>query len=200
MGTKWVEDGVQKREDQVSLWRSPDGRTWEQVSVISDEHSATETAFDFLSDERIVAFVRHDSRRYPEPEIKVSEPPYRTWKTLIQFPFRYQGPCLKRVGDTVVISGRAFFEDERTPLLTEEMKPKRRGMLVMTVDVEGGKLVPELMLPHSTGPQEWRGKEGFPDISYARIVDLARSRFGMSYYEGYKFRRSWIRLAVLSLE
>ena len=157
-----------KRQDGSSFWRSHDGRTWERLSIISDAECATETAFDFLPDGRAIAFVRHDcgSQR---SEIKISAPPYADWETLLTFPFIYQGPCLKLVGDTVVISGRVFAEDTQIPLHSQELAENRRGVLLMTVDVEGRSATPTLLIPHSTGPITIDDQDTFPDISYADI-------------------------------
>lgn len=195
MGKKWTENGQQRREDAATFWYSGDGRHWQRLSTISDTRCATETAFDFLPDGRVIAFVRHDADHYPE--IKIAEPPYTAWHTLLDFPFKCNGPALKCIGNRVVISARAFFEDDQTPLVTDAMRPRKRGLLVLAVDVAARRLVPELMLPHSTGPEPRADGENFPDISYADMVDLGDGRFAMSYYEGYKQQRAWIRLAVI---
>ena len=193
-----MENGVQKRRDGSTLWRSRDGREWEKISIISNERCATETAFDFLQDERIVAFVRHDCEDC-SAELKTAVPPYSDWTTFYRFPFRYQGPCLKRIGNTVVLSGRVMFEDEATPLLTPDIRDRQRGLLIMTVDVDEGRVVPAYMLPHDTGTVKIDGRDAFPDISYAGIVDPGSGKFTMSYYEGYKIRKSWVRMAVFNM-
>lgn len=197
IGKKWIENGEQRREDASSLWRSADGKQWERLSTISAERGASETAIDFLPDGRIIAFVRHDTDHYPE--LKIAEPPYTNWETLLNFPFTCNGPCLKRVDDKVLLSCRAFFEDERTPLVTPEMRSARRGLLILSVDVERRTLIPELMLPHTQGVGAADDYAHFPDISYADVVSLGGGRLAMSYYEGFKRHRSWIRLAVLDL-
>jgi hypothetical protein len=199
-----VEDGVQKNDYYSAFLQSADGRSWQRISMISTERMASEVAFDFLADGRAVGFVRHDLDHYPE--IKVAKPPYTVWETVIDFPFKCNGPSLDLVGDTLVISGRAFFEDPATPLLPPDLAPRLRGLLIMTVDLEGRRLIPQLMLPHITGPlapgssgADEDARFNAPDISYASAVDLGGGEFAMSYYEGYKGTRSSIRLARLSL-
>ena len=197
IGKKWIENGEQRREDEASLWRSADGKQWERISTISAVRGASETAIDFVPDERLIAFVRHDIDH--TPELKIAEPPYTHWETLLDFPFTCNGPCLKRIDDKVLLSCRAFFEDERTPLVTPEIRDARRGLLIMSVDVERQALTPELMLPHTQGTGAADDYARFPDIAYADMVNLGDGRFAMSYYEGFKRHHSWVRLAVLQL-
>jgi hypothetical protein len=171
-----VEDGVQKNDYYSAFLQSADGRSWQRISMISTERMASEVAFDFLADGRAVGFVRHDLDHYPE--IKVAEPPYTAWETVIDFPFKGNGPSLDRLGDTLVISARAFFEDPATPLLPPELAPRRRGLLIMTVDLEGRRLIPQLMLPHITGPlapddpaSAWPALAWRPDVGAETIRD-----------------------------
>jgi hypothetical protein len=197
-------DGQQRREYQTSFLRSPDGFRWERVGVISAERLASECAFAFLPDGRAVGFLRHDLDQ--RPEIVVSDPPYRRWRVAISVPFMYSGPCLGLVAGQIVVSGRAFFEDPTTPLVTAEMRPRQRGLLVATVELDAGRLIPRLMIPHSRGPlgpddpgADEDARFNAPDISYASVVDLGRGRLAMSYYEGWKGRVSNVRLARLRI-
>lgn len=199
-----VVDGVQQRDYQTDFSVSSDGREWERIAVISTERLSSECSFAFLSDGRAVGFLRHDADQ--RPEIVVASPPYREWRPEIAIPFMYSGPCLGLVGDTIVLAGRAFFEDPATPLLEPRLQSRQRGVLLATVDLARRGVTPHLMLPHATGPlgaDDPRADEdarfNSPDIAYASIVDLGEDRFAMSYYEGYKGHRSEIRLARLRL-
>lgn len=197
---------VEGREEKVyaaKLVRSEDGRQWETVSVISAERLGSETALAALPDGRLLAFVRHDAKGADgRPELKVARPPYLQWEPLYAFDFLTNGPCLGIVDGTVVASGRAFFEDPQTPLVTPEIRPAQRGLLVMTVDPDGPHLTPQLLIPHEAPAGRDAASKGSgkgPDISYAGIVDLGGGRFAMSYYDGLKDGPAHIKLAFLSL-
>jgi hypothetical protein len=197
-------NGVEQRDYASNLLRSDDGHQFELVSEMSHERDSSEPAMAFLDDGRLIVFLRHDLDHYPE--ILLADPPYTQWQKVLDFPFKCNGPSLGLVGDTIVISGRAFYEDPHTPLLTSDIRARERGLLVMTVDLERRALVPQLMIPHTTGPlapgdpgADEDARFNAPDISYASTVDLGGGRFAMSYYEGYKGQRSDIRLALLSL-
>ena len=189
----------------TELWRSTDGLGWKKVSVISDEHNASEAALSFLPDRRLFAFVRHNA--HDLPEIKRSSPPYTDWKTAYQFDFRHNGPCIGLVGDKLVTSSRAFFvEDERTPLADDLCRKRKRGMILGVFDPETHQWEPTLAMPHSRGvasPTDPDGNEdpslNWPDVSYASIFDLQDGNFLMAYYEGLKGPPSDIRLARLKL-
>ena len=61
---------------------------------------------------------------------------------------------------------------------------------------------PKLMIPHSGWPVDdpaERERRGGPDISYASALDLGDGRLSMSYYEGYTYGPSDIRLVMLSV-
>jgi len=198
-------EGEQKREYQTNFLRSADARRWQRIGMISRERLASECAFVFLPSGRAVGFLRHDSDQ--RPEIVVAEPPYERWEAVVSVPFMYSGPCLGLVDGRIVVAGRAFFEDPGTPLLTPEMRPRQRGVLIATVDLEARRLEPRLMIPHPTGPlgpDDPRADEdarfNAPDISYAQVADLGEGRFAMSYYAGSKGKVSNIRLARLRLD
>ena len=208
-GTEYVYGGKQG-ETVTNLIRTSDGHRWEHVSVLSDERHANETSFAFLPDDRALAFVRHEMDLYPE--IKIAEPQYEIWESVITMPFKAAGPCLGLVGDTIVVSARAFLEELETPLVTPELAAHRRGLLIMTVDLDRRIVNPQVLIPHSTGPLT-PGDPGYhehpptialdpntPDISYASIVDLGGGRFAMSYYDGYIGGPADIRLLQLRLD
>ncbi len=191
---------------RAELWKSIDGVHWEFVSIISDENEATEVALSVLPDERILAFVRHDAKENHFPEIKVAEPPYVSWNTIIKFDFWHNGPCLGKVNDKIVTVSRAFFEDSKTPLNNEICRQRLRGIILGTIDVDNHKWNAELSIPHHRGPRGLREPDvhedaafNFPDISYASIVEIEKEKFAMSYYEGYKGYPTDIRLAVVLL-
>lgn len=205
-----VEAGIQIRECRSKLVRSGDGRKWEQVAIISDERLASETSIAFLPDGRAIALVRHNED--VRPEVKMAESPYETWQNLIHFPFEGAGPCLGLVGETIVLSARAFLDKPDTPLVTPDVAPRNRGLLVMTADLARREVNPKVLIPHSIGPLT-RDDPGYhvypshvvrdpnaPDISYASIVDLGDGRFIMSYYDGHAGGPSDIRLAQLRLD
>jgi hypothetical protein len=199
-----VENGTEQRDYQTNFLTSANGREWERIAVVSTVRLSSECSFTFLPDGRAVGFLRHDADQHPE--IVVASPPYRDWHREIAIPFMYSGPCLGLVGETIVIAGRAFFEDPATPLLDPALLSRQRGLLVMTVDLALRDVTPHLLLPHATGPlgaddpgADEDARFNAPDISYASIVDLGQGRFAMSYYEGYKGHRSNIRLARLRL-
>lgn len=194
------------RSSCSELWRSVDGLKWEKVSVISDEHRATEVALAFLPDDRLFAFVRHDA--HDRPEIKFSTPPYTDWKSAYQFNFRHNGPCIGLVGDKLVTSSRAFFfEDEKTPLADALCRERKRGLIMGVFDPNTLKWEPKMAIPHSIGvrgPDDPDCHEvpdiNWPDVSYASIFALDDTHFKMFYYEGFKGWPSAIRLATLRLQ
>ena len=193
------------RSSFSELWRSADGLQWGKVSVISDEHRATEVALAFLPDKRLFAFIRHDA--HDKPEIKLSSPPYKDWKTAYQFDFRHNGPCIGLVGDKLVTASRAFFEDEKTPLIDDLCRERKRGMILGVFDPSTLQWEPKLAMPHSRGvasPSDPDGHDdadmNWPDVSYASILALDDTLFKMAYYEGFKGWPSDIRLATLRLQ
>ena len=188
----------------TELWRSNNGLEWEKVSVISDRDDSTEAALVFLSDKRLFAFVRHD--KHDRPEIAVASPPYVEWKTVVDFDFRHNGPCMGLVGDKLVTSGRAMFEDNKTPLADDLCRERRRGLIMGVFDPDTLQWEPTLAIPHSRGvrgPGDPDAHEdsgmNWPDVSYASIMDLGDGKFVMVYYEGFKGWPSDIRAAILTM-
>ena len=191
------------RPVRAELLESTDGVAWKTVSIISDERHASETPIVFLDDGRCLAFVRHDAgtqlggpqavQEDIRPEIRISEPPYDNWETLIDFSFKTNGPCLGRVGDTVVASSRAMLEFSPPEIVKLAESGAVRGLLVMTVDVENSVIVPEMVL---SCPQAPAGD--YPDVSYADVEDLGEGKFVMSYYDGTKRSGTAIKLAFFS--
>jgi hypothetical protein len=196
---------VQESDCYSDFLQSSDGRQWQRLSMISTERMSSEVAFDFLPDGRAVAFVRHDLDQYPE--IKVAEPPYTEWETVLAFPFRCTGPSLDLIHGHIVLSGRVYFDDPATPLLTPAIAARGRGLLLMTLDLERRKLLPEVMIPHSTGPLAPHDplanpdpRFNGPDISYASAVALGSREFAMSYYDGYGGWPASIRMLRASMD
>lgn len=187
-------------EFRAELWCGNDARTWRKVSVISDEHKASEVALALCPGERLLAFVRHDDALQNCPELKIASPPYMDWQNLWEFDFRNNGPCLGTIQNTIITASRAFFEDAATPLSSPLLRQRERGMILGVVDIDAGQWKPALTIPHSTGARKGNNpKLDYPDISYASMLDLGGGEFAMSYYEGYKGGPSDIRLAMISL-
>ena len=196
-----------ERRCRAELWESVNGTDWKKVSVISQAHEPNEVAMVPTEQGSLLAFVRHEDKApYNRPEILISEPPFQKWEPLFAFNFQTNGPCIGRVGDRFVTCSRAFFDNPGTPLVTPEQKPLYRGLILGELDLTNRRWIPQLIIPHSTGhiePSAGAREAGEtvnrPDISYASILDLGDDRFAMSYYEGYKFDRSTIRLAIMQL-
>ena len=186
----------QYRTDSAEFIVSDDGLDWQTHSVISRERQPTECALAFLPDGRAVGFLRHDVEEARFPEIVVAEPPYTNWTTAYEFAYPTNGPCLGMVGNTLVASSRAFLEWDSTPPEVVDLAEPRavRGLQIMTVDVDQGEVVPELVISCPPHPAD-----DWPDISYAGIVDLRGGEFVMSYYDGLKMAHSDIKLARLRL-
>jgi hypothetical protein len=188
----------------TELWRSRNGLQWEKVSVLSNRDNSTEAALVFLPDERLFAYVRHD--KHDHPEIAASSPPYADWQTVVDFDFRHNGPCMGLVGNKLVTSGRAIFEDPGTPLANDLCRERRRGLIVGVFDPDTLRWQPALAIPHSRGPRDPGDPDAhedkgmnWPDISYASIRDLGSGKFVMVYYEGFKGWPSDIRSAILTM-
>jgi hypothetical protein len=186
---------------QAELWSSGDGSSWRRVAVISDRDQSSETALTSLDDGRLVAFLRHDDHSSPpqvrdRPEILVSEPPYTDWFAACRLGFRSNGPSIGNVDGTVVTCSRAFFEDPRTPLSSDLCRARVRGLILGIFDPGEARWEPALALPHHSaqGPGL-----GFPDVSYAWILDRGGGDFALAYYEGFKEGPSGIHLARLIL-
>ena len=185
-----------RRVDSAELVTSTDGLEWKTLCVISRDRRPTECAIAFLPDGRAVGFLRHDAEDAPFPEILVAEPPYDRWETVYKFPYATNGPCLGMVGGTLVAASRAFLEWDSTPPEVVGLADPGavRGLQVMTVDVDKGEVVPELVVSCPPHPED-----DWPDVSYAGILDLGERRFAMCYYEGLKMGHSDIKLARLRL-
>lgn len=71
-----------------------------------------------------------------------------------------------------------------------------RGLILGIFDPDEARWDPALALPHHS-PRE--PGLGFPDVSYAWILDRGGGEFALAYYEGFKEGPSDIRLARLRL-
>lgn len=182
------------RRDSTALAVSEDGLDWRTHAIISRERQPSECALTFLPDGRAVGFLRHDDESAPFPEIVVAAPLYERWDKLLDFPFMTNGPCLGLVGGTVVAAGRAFVDWGPAEIAALAPPGTIRGLLVMTLDLDTPRVVPELIIPCAPVPEG-----DFPDVSYAAILDLGGGRFAMSYYDGLKTGYSDIKLARLRL-
>ena len=103
----------------VDLLTSTDGERWHWVSEVvrgSQEYSRipSETALCALPDGRLLAVVR---TKLPRAVLATARPPYVEWERTI-IPHALQGAAPARVGDRVVIAGRAADEsgEPRTAL------------------------------------------------------------------------------------
>ena len=188
--------GPQHQTYSTEFLVSDDGLEWKTLSIISREREPTDCALAFLPDKRAVAFLRHEWGENPHPEIKVAAPPYTTWETRYDFPYWTNGPCLGMVGDTLVAASRAMLDLDSTPseLICLAESGAVRGLQLMTVDIDNGRVLPELVISCPPHP-----KDDWPDVSYAGILDLGEGRFAMSFYEGLKKRYCDIKLAILRL-
>jgi hypothetical protein len=175
---------------------SDDGLEWKTLSVISQDREPSECALAFLPDGRAVGFLRHNLEQNPFPEIVVAKPPYTKWEVAYSFPYWTNGPCLGMVGDTVVASSRAMLDWDSTPqdVVSLAEAGAVRGLQIMTVDVDEGRVTPELVISCPPHPED-----DWPDVSYAGILDLGGGEFVMTYYQGLKVAYSDIKLARLRL-
>ena len=200
-----VEDGKQVTECQANFLRSPDGRSWERIGVISDKRLAHETAFTFLRDGRAVAFVRHEQDLHPQ--VMLAEPPYAKWENVLRIPFKCTAPGLGLVDDTLVIAGRVFLDDANTPMVSSNIPPRGWGLLAMTVDLDRRRLGPQILILQASSLSADAGYvahkyPGFnvPDIGMPSILDMGNGRFLICYYKGYIGGPAHIWIAQVRLE
>jgi hypothetical protein len=173
---------------------SDDGLEWTTVSVISQERQPTECALAFLPDGRVAGFLRHNEEGHSFPEIVLASPPYTKWEKVLDLPFMTNGPCLGLVGDTVVAASRAFLDSAPPEVVRLGDPGAVRGLLVMTIDLDGRRALPELVISCPPAPEgDW------PDVSCAGMVDLGERQFAMSFYDGLKMGHTDIKLARLRL-
>ncbi|HET7559024.1 MAG TPA: sialidase family protein [Limnochordia bacterium] len=198
-----VQEGREVKRYAAKLATSEDGVDWHTVSVISEERLGSETALAALPDQSLLAFVRHDEKgALSHPELKLSRPPYTHWQKLYDFSYQTNGPGIATIGSQVLLAARAFFEDPGTPLVTPELRAKKRGLLVWSFDPQGERAEPrpELMLPHEPPPYPpntttaaGRG----PDVGYPSLLDLGGGRLALCWYDGFKDGPTALRLAWL---
>ncbi len=100
-GKSWYVAGFAADDAGVRLFRSRDGRTWTQVSVLYAGGNASETEIEFLAEARLLALVRIEA---PDALLLGSErnatllatadPPYTTWQSTRVAADRLDGPLL----------------------------------------------------------------------------------------------------------
>ena len=175
-----------EQKGRVELLRSTDGLHWQNVSVITEGNSCTETALVFLNNSSLVAVIR---QKVPQG-VAVAKYPYTQWTRLLDVPeFGLQGPAVELVGDTVLFLCRV-----RKSILPDE-QPGIARTGVFQLDVEIGTLEWQFNLP-----TQWGG-----DVSYAGILPIDCNRALISYFDGQPYeegvtKQSDIMLATIVLD
>ena len=153
----------------VDLLTSNDGETWHWVSEVvrgSAEYSRipSEAALCPLPDGRLLAVIRTKLKR---ALLATAPPPFRDWEHTI-VPHSLQGGNAARVGEQVVITGRAADEngEPRTAVFR----------------YAAGKLEHELFLPSGR------------DTGYAGLYAAADDELLIAYYSGHEHSDSDPRL------
>ena len=146
----------------VDLLTSTDGESWQWVSEVvrgSQEYSRipSETALCPLPDGRLLAVVR---TKLPRAVLATAPPPYVEWERTI-VPHALQGAAPARVGDRVVIAGRAADEngEPRTALFEY-----RDGALEIGLHLPSGR-----------------------DTGYSGLYAVGGNEVLIAYYSGHEY-------------
>ena len=153
----------------VDLLTSTDGERWHWVSEVvrgSQEYSRipSETALCHLPDGRLLAVVR---TKLPRAVLATAPPPYVEWERTI-VPHALQGAAPARVGDRVVIAGRAA---------DESGKPR-----TALFEYRDGALELGLYLPSGR------------DTGYSGLYAVGGNEVLIAYYSGHEYPDSDDRL------
>ena len=96
---------------ESAMLESRDGLNWRFLSLFQEDRG-NETAFQFLSDDSVIAVSRAGSAK---AQLAKSKPPYREWSRN-DLPTYIGGPLLARWGDRWVVGGRR--STKRGPITT----------------------------------------------------------------------------------
>jgi hypothetical protein len=111
-GLTWYAPAYSSRHDQTALFRSGDGKLWEEVSVIYSGEPQSEVDMTFTSTGNLAATVRLDGQALPEiisvaTLVAFAHPPFDHWSTTRSRLTRLDGPVLFTYNDTIYAAGRS---------------------------------------------------------------------------------------------
>ena len=98
----------------VHLISSSDGLNWEQVSLIRGGNWESETTIHFLSDEKMIAFLR---QKYgsPQSSILTSSAPFKQWKERPTPQLHFSGHAAYTFGGVNYLLSRTFDSGRKNP-------------------------------------------------------------------------------------